>query len=214
MKLLYSYHDSLGPVGRRITADVAYGVARPTARDARGARPWVAMCMVSGIDGSTVVDGTSRALSSDADRTVLVALRHCADTVLVGAGTVRDEGYGVPSKPGQRVAVVSASGRLDLSAPLFTSGAGFIVDPSKSGLFSSVAALPGSLVQLEGGATLNAAMINDDLVDEINLTLSPNVTGGDGPRLTHGAREVLHRFDLHHVLEDDGFLFLRYLRRS
>ena len=213
MKLLYSYHDSLGPVGREITASEAYGIARPAAVDPRGRRPWVGMCMVSGIDGSTVVNGSSQALSGDADRSVLVALRQVADVVLVGAGTVRDEGYGPPSKAGQRIAVVSASGNVDQTQPLFTGGSGFVVAPRDGDFHSLVASLPGEFVQLEGGARLNASMIDADLVDEINLTVSPNITGGDGPRLTNGARNVLQRFDLHHVLEDDGFVFLRYVRR-
>lgn len=213
MKLLYSYHDSLGPVGRTITAAEAYGVVRPAPADPRGPRPWVAMCMVAGIDGSTVVDGSSQALSGEADRSVLVALRHTADVVLVGAGTVRDEGYGPPSKAGQRIVVVSSSGAVDTSSPLFTSGAGFVATPVDGDIRSVVAELPGRFVQLEGGARLNAAMVDADLVDEINLTVSPNVTGGKGPRLTNGAIDVLQRFDLHHLLEDDGFVFLRYVRR-
>ena len=103
MKLIYSYHDSLGESGRSISANEAYHVARQRP----ASRPWVAMCMVASIDGSTVMTGNSAALSSAADRSVLLALRAAADHVLVGAGTVRAEGYGVPGKVGQRVAVVS-----------------------------------------------------------------------------------------------------------
>lgn len=217
MKLLYSYHDFLGAVGRDIDADEAYGVQRPTPRDHRGSRPWVGMCMVSSIDGSTVVEGNSLALSGPADRNVLLALRRHADTVMVGAGTVRDEGYGKPSKQGQRVAVVSQSGNVDTATDLFTSGAGYLVTPDDSGrvnLFSAVAAMPGAYVQLEGGPKLNAAMCEADLVDEINLTVSPNIVGGIGPRLTTGASDLMQRYSLHHVLEDDGFVFLRYVRNG
>lgn len=217
MKLLYSYHDSLGAVGRAVTADEAYGVDRPRPNDPRGGRPWVGMCMVSSIDGSTVVDGNSLALSGPADREVLLALRRHADTVMVGAGTVRDEGYGKPSKSGQRVAVVSRSGRVDTGTELFASGSGYLVRPGDTGevdLFAAVAAMPGTFVQLEGGAQLNAAMCRADLVDEINLTVSPRVAGGNGPRLTHGASDLLHRYMLQHVLEDDGFVFLRYVRNA
>ena len=55
-------------------------------------------------------------------------------------------------------------------------------------------------------------MFAADLVDEINLTVSPLVVGGTGKRLTDGAPDLLRRFRLAHVLEDDGFLFLRYVR--
>ena len=138
-----------------------------------------------------------------------------ADTVLVGAETARVDGYGKPSKEGQRVAIVSRSGRVDMTTPLFTSGAGYLVTPDANGVvdfFSVVSAAGGRFLQLEGGARLNAAMVDADLVDEINLTISPNVAGGDAPRLTNGAQELMRRFTLRHVLEDDGFLFLRYAR--
>ena len=227
MQLIYSYHDFLGPVGRVITATEAYGVKRPSPSH----RPFVGMCMVSSIDGSTVVEdlvnGNSAALSSAADREVLFALRAHADIVVVGAGTVRDEGYGVPRKAGQRVAVVSRTGNVDASAPLFTSRAGFLVMPENAPAHSIetlragvddvdleliLRQLNASFVQLEGGSVLNAAMVAADLVDEVNLTVSPQVTGGVGPRLTTNAPDLAHRFRLQHVLEDEGFLFLRYLR--
>jgi hypothetical protein len=38
------------------------------------------------------------------------------------------------------------------------------------------------------------------------------VVGGAGKRLADGAPDLLRRFRLAHVLEDDGFLFLRYVR--
>ncbi|MEY2968555.1 MAG: hypothetical protein RIQ64_1182 [Actinomycetota bacterium] len=215
MKLLYSYHDFLGTVGRDVTHDEAYGVARPSPADSRGPRPWVGMCMVASIDGSTVVGGNSRPLSGPADQGVLLALRRIADNIVVGAETARVDGYGKPSKDGQRVAVVSRSGRVDTSTTLFTSGAGYLVTPDATGnvdFFAVVSAAGGRFLQLEGGARLNAAMIDADLVDEINLTVSPNVAGGDAPRLTNGANEMMRRYRLQHVIEDDGFLFLRYVR--
>jgi riboflavin biosynthesis pyrimidine reductase len=52
------------------------------------------------------------------------------------------------------------------------------------------------------------------VVDEVNLTISPHVAGGDGPRLMDGAAEQLSRFDLVQLCEEDGYLFCRYVRRS
>jgi riboflavin biosynthesis pyrimidine reductase len=228
VKLIYSYHDSLGASGREITATEAYGQPRPSPDDTRGRRPWIAMCMVASIDGSTVVSGDSQALSSAADRSVLGALRHAADVIVVGAGTVREEGYKKPKKEGQRIGVVTHSGDLDLTSELFTSGAGLLITPTTApyfdveniragtpdvDLFDALSRFSGDFIQLEGGATLNGAMVSADLVDEINLTMSPLVTGGDAPRLISGAPDLASRFHLQHVLEDDGFVFLRYLRR-
>ncbi len=66
-------------------------------------------------------------------------------------------------------------------------------------------------VTCEGGASLLADMIRSDTLDEIDLTLAPLVTGA--PRPAGPASAVLHRMDMHQLLEDDGFLFARYLRR-
>jgi riboflavin biosynthesis pyrimidine reductase len=213
-----------------VTVPDVYGVPRRRITTTHGSRPVVGMCMVQSIDGSTVVAGNSLALSGPADRDVLLGLRSIADAVLVGASTVRKEGYGPPTKASLRVGVVSRSGDVDLTAPLFTSGAGFLIVPESapvdnasdveilrcgSGHVDMGAALEriaGSFVQLEGGSLLNAAMIEADLVDEINVTISPNVVAGSGPRLVQSTHDVLRRFQLAHVCEDDGFLFLRYVR--
>jgi riboflavin biosynthesis pyrimidine reductase len=48
---------------------------------------------VSSLDGAVEVDGVSKQLSTDDDSLVFSLLRMLADVVLVGAGTVRVEGY-------------------------------------------------------------------------------------------------------------------------
>lgn len=209
-----------GHVGAREAYDVA--------RERPAGRPWVSLCMVSSLDGSTVVEERSELLSSAADTEVLLTLRSFAQVILVGAATVRIEGYGPPRTPGQRVGVVTSSGDVDLDRPLFTSGAGFLVMPEdgpelpvetvragrgRVDLAGALAQLAVEVVQAEGGATLNAALAEADLIDELNLTISPQLVGGTGPRLTSGADAIARPMDLAHVLEDDGFLFTRYVRR-
>jgi riboflavin biosynthesis pyrimidine reductase len=207
-----------------------YGMPRHRIEGPHGSRPTVGMCMVQSIDGSTVVAGNSLTLSGPTDRDVLLGLRQIADVVLVGAATVRHEGYGPPSKAGQRVGVVSRSGFVDLTTPLFASGAGFLVVPDAARVADApgvdilrcgtdqvdlplaLSRIPGTFLQLEGGSLLNAAMVEADLVDEINVTISPNIVAGAGPRLVQSSHDVLRRFQLAHVCEDDGFLFLRYVR--
>ena len=214
----------------RVSVHDIYGVPRQRVATEIGTRPMVGMCMVQSIDGSTVVAGNSLALSGPADRDVLLGLRDIADAVLVGAATVRKEGYGPPSKLGLRVGVVSRSGNVDLSTPLFTSGAGFLVVPEHTEVHAApqvdimrcgrdrvdlaqvMSRIEGTFVQLEGGSVLNAAMIEADLVDEINVTVSPLVVGGNGPRLVQSSADVLRRFRLAQVCEDEGFVFLRYTR--
>ncbi len=185
--------------------------------------------MVASIDGSTNQDGASAGLSSDADRQVLLTLRSLADMIIVGAGTVRAEGYGPPTKPGQRIGVVSRNGNVDPDIALFATGAGFLImaedSPSvpietiRAGvgdvdLVTAMHALPGnpSFVQAEGGAMLNGALATADLVDEVNITTSPLIIGGDGDRATSGAPRLHRPFRLAHLLEDDHFVFSRYVR--
>jgi len=201
----------------------AYDVVRPRP----AGRPWVSLCMVSGLDGSTVVDHNSRALSNPADQELLLTLRSLVDMVIVGANTVRKEGYGPPRTPGLRVAVVSRTADFDFDLPLWQSGRALLLLPvdapevpvpsvragtQQLDLADAIAQLDVDTVQAEGGATLNGMLAGADLIDELNLTISPQLTGGDGPRLTAGAPELAHRMQLAHVLEDDGFLFTRYLR--
>lgn len=216
-----------------ITVDAAYGSPLGSRPD----RPWVGLCMVASIDGSIAVDGTSAELSSPNDTAVLARLRHLADVIVVGAGTARDEGYGAPSKQGQRIGVVTLSGSLDYDTELFGSGAGFVIttqtgapdvppdiDVVRAGhedidLRAVVARLPAfaggaDFVQVEGGAALNGAMFDADLIDEINVTTSPGTFGGAGPRLATGAASHAHRFDVAQLaIDDESFVYTRWLRR-
>jgi riboflavin biosynthesis pyrimidine reductase len=191
--------------------------------------------MVMSLDGSIAVDGASGSLGNPNDVAVLSTLRSIADMIIVGAGTVSGEGYGPPKKAGQRLGVVTNSGRVDLDSELFTSGAGFVITNERAEVDSSrvqvvragrdrvnIGAAVARLteidpsvryVQAEGGATLNGSLLDADVIDELDLTLSPHLVGGDAPRLTSGAAERLRGFELAHVLaDDDGYLFSRWLR--
>ncbi|MER6828631.1 pyrimidine reductase family protein [Streptosporangium sp. NPDC000563] len=64
----------------------------------------------------------------------------------------------------------------------------------------------------EGGPKVNAQFAAADLVDELCLTVSPILIGGDAARVLDGPSS-LARLRLAHVLEDEGFLFTRYVRR-
>ena len=100
----------------------------------RGTDPWVRVNFVGTADGSaTGEDDRSGSISSSVDMAVFGVLRRLADAVLVGAGTVRREGYegplvreaqrawrlehGLAEHPGFAI----VSGRLDLdpASPVF-----------------------------------------------------------------------------------------------
>lgn len=100
-----------------------------------GGEAWLRANMVSTLDGAAQHDGRSHTLSSPADKRIFGVLRGLADVVVVGAETVRQEGYR-PARareafasrraasgqdPAPAIAVVTASLGLDFTLPLFTS---------------------------------------------------------------------------------------------
>jgi riboflavin biosynthesis pyrimidine reductase len=144
--------------------------------------------------------------------------------------------------PAPVIAVVSASLDLDFSLPLFTkpvvptvvltgahadpvrvrqaqaAGAEVIV-AGKSARVDPVQALSAladrGLTRLltEGGPRLLAQFAAAGLLDELCLSIAPLVTSGDAPRITNGpGLAAPERFRLAALLEEDGFLFGRYIR--
>jgi riboflavin biosynthesis pyrimidine reductase len=205
----------------------------------RPKRPWVLANMVSGVDGSVAVNGRTKELSSEADRALFHHLRTIADVILVGATTVRDESYG-PHRPKDGsaphpIAVVTNSMQLDLGAPFFTDAVArpIIITSerapekavAKAAAVADVRVHPGGRVDLrraiddlggiiltEGGPTLLANLLLEGLLDELCLTIAP-VAGGDPGRIVADALSgTLVRFALGSVVQEDGDVFLRYLR--
>ena len=66
-------------------------------------------------------------------------------------------------------------------------------------------------VHCEGGPRLFAGALGAGLVDELCLTVAPLLTGPGSGRIVTGLElPVPAGLDLAHVLEEDGYLFLRY----
>ncbi|MGB3054046.1 MAG: pyrimidine reductase family protein [Acidimicrobiales bacterium] len=89
--------------------------------------------------------------------------------------------------------ILAGTGRVDLSAALTTLSE------------------HGSVVLCEGGSSLNGQLLALDLVDEVNLTLSPVMAGGTSPRLAAAPVEVLRPLTLAHLWEAEGMLLARYI---
>ena len=210
--------------------------------------------MVSSADGAAAVGGRVGVLSGAADQQLLNLLRALTDVLLVGAGTVRAEGYGpielspdwqrrrtaAGQLPAPRLAILTRSIDVDLASPVFTrateppllvttelapadrrAAAGKVAEVVVAGerRVSLTAALDALAdrglprVLSEGGPHVLAEMLADDLVDELCLAVAPILACGEETRITAGPllpRPVGLR--LGHVLEQDGFLFLRYTR--
>ena len=59
-----------------------------------GDTPFVRANMVASVDGAAVLEGRVGALTGPVDQDLLILLRSLSDVLLVGAATVRAEGYG------------------------------------------------------------------------------------------------------------------------
>ncbi|NNG18373.1 pyrimidine reductase family protein [Naumannella sp. ID2617S] len=94
---------------------------------------WVMGHMVAGLDGTAAINGRVGELSSSPDKDLFLRMRELGDVVLVGAETVRREGYGpvrlsedararrtrAGKPPTPPVAVVSGSLNLDWESRIF-----------------------------------------------------------------------------------------------
>ena len=65
-------------------------------------------------------------------------------------------------------------------------------------------------VLCEGGPSLLAAVAAAGRLDELCLTLAPQLVGGDGPRVLNGP-DLGVSLSLAHLLEQDSVLLTRYV---
>lgn len=216
----------------------------------------VRMNFVQSADGSATLEERSGPLGGETDRALMQVLRTMADVVVVGAGTVRAEGYGSVDvsdadserrraaglDPQPAFAVVSRSLRLEPGDSVFAGpgrkpivvtcaeapdtrraaleavsdvlvcGDGDTVD--LRAMLAAFAERGWTQVLCEGGPHLFGSLLEDGLVDEVCVTVAPRFVGGIASRIAQGAPESDRRFTLAHALTDDeGFVFLRYLKR-
>jgi riboflavin biosynthesis pyrimidine reductase len=203
-------------------------------------RPYVLFNFVETLDGRAAIDGSSRGLGGEGDLEMLLGLRTVADAVLVGASTVRAEGYGRLLSPERRAVpplAVMISRRFDIpwEAGLFAAPDQpvLIYGPADAGPVPDVAA-PVEVVRLEdctpaaaladlrargvrallseGGPSLFHGLLEAGLVDELFLTLSPLLTGDTTQTgILSGPRLAAPaRLVVSWVLRHEDELFLRY----
>ncbi|MDO5670889.1 MAG: dihydrofolate reductase family protein [Corynebacterium sp.] len=161
-------------------------------------QPEVRAIAVTSLTGSLTLDGVSGGLGNDLDRELLLALRDWADVVVVGAATVRAEGYtGARAK---EVAVVTRSGDVPLP------GALHLTPSSPAELMASLRGYRRILV--EGGPQIYTMLFDAHLIDILHLTVAPVLVGDVDKHLVNAGQHRLHLE--HHAATADGTLFLRY----
>jgi riboflavin biosynthesis pyrimidine reductase len=126
--------------------------------------PMLRVNFITSLDGSATSTGLSGGLGGPADKLVFDTLRRLADVVLVGAGTVRTEGYGA-----MRLPDADAAWRADrgLAAhPVFALVSGRLdLDPA-SDIFAKAPVRP--LVLTSASAPAEARRALDEVADVIS----------------------------------------------
>jgi len=127
--------------------------------------PWLRVNFVSSVDGAATTAGVSGGLGDAADKRMFELLRRVSDVVLVGAGTVRDEGYGALRVSDQSAAwrrkrglaphpvfaIVSGSLDLDPASSIFTDA------PVRPVLVTTERAGAASMARFDGRADIVVA---------------------------------------------------------
>lgn len=192
---------------------------------------WLRLNLIASVNGSAVgVDGTSESLTNRCDRMILGAIRRLADVVLVGAASVRAEGFHLPRTA--PLAVLTGSGRLGslaavgeiapgrllvlcprsaadaATASIGDHQAEIVVLPDEGGrvrvdsVVSELARRGLHRIVGEGGPSLAGQLLDAGLVDEICLSTGPVVTGTVLPLFGAGAITE-RRLELSQLLLDE-----------
>ncbi|MCY0903526.1 pyrimidine reductase family protein [Arthrobacter sp. H14-L1] len=246
------------PAGAATDEQLLQWYAAPNAGGSAPDEPRVSFNFIASLDGAATVDGRSGGLGSPADQRIFKLLRRHADVILLGAATVRAEGYAGELLDGEAqrwrvghgsaahppVAIVSGSLRLDPASDFFTQA------PVRPLIFTTATAparqrkalervadvisagtqvldINAILAELttrglnhihcEGGPHLFGSFQEAGRVDELCLTLSPLLVGGQEPRISatlsgDNPPAAPTGMWLAHVLHSEEMLFLRYLR--
>lgn len=209
-------------------------------------RPYVAINMVSTLDGKASIAGTTRDIGSRVDRRTMRNLRAHVDAVMIGAGTLRAERLSLadqvaifltksgelplqnlvgdpPEKilvfTGEHTDICHKSISADTCSPVIVervskTGEGRLDVSRTLQLLKDEYRISRLLV--EGGPSLNHELLSNGLADELFLTVSPILAGGnrtellnilEGPQLPS---ETARLTSLKSVYLAGSELFLRY----
>lgn len=168
-------------------ADLVEAQLAPYLHQRRTGRPYVVLKLAATLDGRTAApDGTSQWITGPQARADAHRLRAESDSIVVGAGTVRDDD---PS-----LTVRDADGPDPARIVLGTAPAGARVHPCTewdgpvAALLDDLGARGHVQTMFEGGATVAGELHRTGLVDRYVVYLAPALLGGDdAPGLFRGA---------------------------
>ncbi len=192
-------------------------------------REWLRLNFIASVNGNVVGDdGTSQGLTNAVDRKILGTIRRLADIVLVGANSVRKEGYFMPKT--SPLAIVTGSGNLSgHSIPAHVKAQQLLVlcppeaaaevNRTLDGRSATIIHVAGprmnpramvhalrargyAHIVCEGGPSLAAQLIDAREVKELCLSMSPVVNATQAPLLPGLARNA--PLTLNQLLVDGG----------
>jgi riboflavin biosynthesis pyrimidine reductase len=204
---------------------------------------WLRLNMIASVNGSaTGRDGTSETLSSRTDRRILGVIRDLSDVVLVGASSVRVEGYVLPRSAS--LAVITRTGDLSGARLTKRDGRGELLvlcprsaadtvrrrlggldarllpvddtdgDLAAPDLIASLRREGLRSVVCEGGPSLAAHLLAAAVVDELCLSASPSLVSPGLPLLSPEVEADI-ALELRQLLLDEaGSLYYRWSVRS
>jgi len=202
---------------------------------------WLRINLIVSVSGSAAgPDGTSETLTNPTDRRILGVIRDLSDIVVVGARSVRAEGYRVPKTAA--LGIVTASGNLE-GHRLEGEAAGRIVvfgpEPARGrveatlpvarfvaldadahgvlapgGVLEAARRLGHRSIVCEGGPSLAAQFAAAGLIDEVCLTTSPLLTPTALPSLGGSAFAPLELRLGSLLLDDETALYSRWFTRG
>ncbi|MCX5582148.1 pyrimidine reductase family protein [Streptomyces erythrochromogenes] len=170
---------------------------------------WLRANMVSTLDGAAQHEGRSQPISGETDMRIFGTLRALADVVVVGAETVRQEGYrparareafaarreAAGQGPAPAIAVVTASMDLDFSLPLFTS-------PLVPTLVVTGAAAPSDRVAEAEAAGAEVVVAGEGAAVDAARAVRELAARGLRRQLTEGGPRLLGQFVAADVLDE------------
>jgi riboflavin biosynthesis pyrimidine reductase len=206
-------------------------IASEVPRPPRGERPFLAVNFVATADGRATIGGRTGPIANRADHELFHALRTRFDAVMVGAQTVRIEGYGAMA---QRAVLVTRTVDVPPDVGLLKAPENrvIVLTPSHDSELGPTAAevtylREGDLatamrrlrsehgidsVLCEGGPQLLANLIAVEAVDELHLVYAAKLAGGTTPLtiLTGPPFDPPVDLELTSLHESGGYLFARY----
>lgn len=176
--------------------DVESGIERAAAADLvhdwvhlqRTGRPHVTVKWAQSLDGRAAADdGSSQWITGPAARRDVHERRAAADAIVAGTGTVRaddpaltaraDDGALLPDQP---IPVIVGESPVDPDAAVHRHPRGALFFPTRdlAAVLDDLGSRGIQRVFVEGGPTLESALVRDGLADEVLVYLAPVLLGG------------------------------------